>query len=125
MNIFEIATKNKFRFEFKGNISTEDLWDLKRRDLDTIYKKLNSQVKKDNEPSLEDARSKADETLDSMIKVVAYIHSVKKEQEVDAKLAKAKSDRKQRLLELKERKLNMADEELTAEEIEELLKDLD
>ena len=27
-NMFEVATRNKFRFPFKGLISVEDLWEL-------------------------------------------------------------------------------------------------
>lgn len=46
MNMFEIALINKFRFPFKGLIATEDLFDLSVEDLDSIFKKLNSQIKK-------------------------------------------------------------------------------
>lgn len=35
-NIFEKATKEKYRFPFKGQVSVEDLWDLKLQDLDSI-----------------------------------------------------------------------------------------
>ena len=34
--MFEIATQKKFRFPFKGQISTEDLWDLTADQLDSI-----------------------------------------------------------------------------------------
>ena len=39
-NIWVECLKNKFRFEFKGLISTEDLFDLTLADLDAIYKSL-------------------------------------------------------------------------------------
>ena len=45
-NMFEIATRNKFRFPFKGVISTEDLWDLSVESLDNVFKTLNSEMKK-------------------------------------------------------------------------------
>jgi uncharacterized protein YfkK (UPF0435 family) len=32
--------RNKYRFEFRGLISAEDLFDLKLEDLDVIYKGL-------------------------------------------------------------------------------------
>ena len=41
-NMFEIAARNKFRFPFKGMISTEDLWDLSVENLDNVFKTLNS-----------------------------------------------------------------------------------
>ena len=48
-NMFEIATRNKFRFPFKGVISTEDLWDLSVVSLDNVFKTLNSEMKKTKE----------------------------------------------------------------------------
>lgn len=42
INMFEIATKNKYRYPFnKGLITTEDLWNLSLKDLDNIFKVLN------------------------------------------------------------------------------------
>lgn len=51
-NIFEAATKEKYRFPFKGMISVEDLWDLKLQDLDSVFKALNKQKKQNDEESL-------------------------------------------------------------------------
>ena len=45
MELFEIATRNKYRFPFKGWISTEDLWDLSVQNLDGIFKTLNKEFK--------------------------------------------------------------------------------
>lgn len=42
-NIFEAATRYKYRFPFKGMISVEDLWDLKLQDLDSVFKLLNKE----------------------------------------------------------------------------------
>ena len=41
--IFEMATRTKMRFPFKGMVSTEDLWELSVKDLDAVFKVLNSQ----------------------------------------------------------------------------------
>ena len=51
-NIFELASNMKFRFPYKGIISTEDLWDLNLDQLDAVYKILNKDVKKSQEESL-------------------------------------------------------------------------
>ena len=51
-NMFEVATRNKFRFPFKGLISVEDLWELSVDNLDSIFKSLNSEMKKTKEESL-------------------------------------------------------------------------
>ena len=49
--MFEIATRQKFRFPYHGSISVEDLWDLTPANLDTVYKALNSQKKQTEEES--------------------------------------------------------------------------
>lgn len=43
--MFAIATKRKYRYPYKGQISTEDLWDLNTEELDKIYKTLNQNLK--------------------------------------------------------------------------------
>lgn len=52
MELFEIAIRNKYRFPFKGWISTEDLWDLSVQNLDSIFKTLNKEFKTTGEESL-------------------------------------------------------------------------
>ena len=39
-NIFELATREKYRFPYKGMISVEELWDLDIPELDRVYKSL-------------------------------------------------------------------------------------
>ena len=36
--LFVMATRGKYRFPFKGQISVEDLWDLSVKNLDSIFK---------------------------------------------------------------------------------------
>lgn len=50
--MFETALRGKFRFPFRGLISTEDLYDLPVESLDSIFKELNSQIKRVKEESL-------------------------------------------------------------------------
>ena len=75
--MFENATRTKMRFPFKGMISVEDLWDLSVKDLDTIFKTLNAQVKKSQEESLLVTKTEEDEVLSTQIEIVKYIVAVK------------------------------------------------
>ena len=77
MNIFEIAAKNKFRFPFNGIISTEDLYSLSLESLDSIFKTLNSELKKSNEESLLNVQSTEDKTLDTKIQIIIHIANEK------------------------------------------------
>lgn len=116
-NIFEAATKEKYRFPFKGMISVEDLWDLKLQDLDSVFKSLNKQKKQNDEESLLQVKTAEDQELDNKIQIVKYIVKFKQEEIEERLQAKDKKEYNQKLLELIERKQN---EELAGKSIEEL-----
>ena len=96
--MFEVATRSKMRFPFRGLVSIEDLWDLSTRDLDSVFKTLNSQVKQAKEESLLTTKSKADEVLDMQIEIVKYIVSVKLEEDTLRTQAKEKKEQKQKIM---------------------------
>lgn len=116
-NIFEAATKGKYRFPFKGMISVEDLWDLKLQDLDSVFKSLNKQKKQNDEESLLQIKTAEDQELENKIQIVKYIVKFKQEEIEERLQAKDKKEYNQKLLELIERKQN---EELAGKSIEEL-----
>ena len=79
-NIFEVATRGKYRFPYKGQITVEDLWDLSVTQLDSIFKTLNAQYKQSKEESLLETKSKEDEVLDTQIAIVKHIVAVKQQE---------------------------------------------
>ncbi len=115
--MFEMAARTKMRFPFRGMVSVEDLWDLSVENLDSIFKTLNSQVKKAKEESLLVTKTKEDETLTTMIEIVKYIVSVKLEEENKKVKAREIKEQKQKILELLAEK---QDESLKGKSIEEL-----
>ena len=117
-SVFEMATREKFRFPYKGNISVEDLWDLSVQALDQVFKTLNAEIKQSKEESLLATKSKEESTLDTKIQIVRYIVAVKQEEANKAKTAKANKEQKQKLLALIEEKKNEA---LAGKSIEELM----
>lgn len=98
LNIFEVATREKYRFPYKGMISVEDLWDLPLTGLDSIFKTLNKQVKQSQEESLLEVKTKADEALDNQISIVKYIVTVKQKEATERLAAKDKKEQKQKLM---------------------------
>ena len=120
--MFEIATRNKMRFPFKGLISVEDLWDLNVRDLDSVFKTLNASVKRTQEESLLATKSEEDKTLMTQIEIVKYIVSVKLAEAEAIQNAKELSERKQKLMELIAAK---QDEDLRGKSVDELKAMLD
>jgi len=125
INIFEVANSKKFRFNFKGLISTEDLFDLSVKDLDTIFKSLNSQLKQTREESLLDVKTQQDQELDMKIEIVKHIVKVKLEEEAKRLRAREQKEKKQKIMEIL---ANKEDQDLlnkSKEELETMLSELE
>lgn len=119
--MFEIATRNKYRFPFRGQVSVEDLWDLPLASLDSVFKALNAQKKQENEESLLSERSAADAELETKIAIVRHIVSVKLAERDAAKDARAKKERDQRIMEIIATKQDEALQGKTIEELQAML----
>lgn len=124
-NIFEIATRNKFRFPFKGLVSVEDLWDLSPENLDIVFKALNAAKKRDEEESLLSVRAQGDSMLDIQIEIVKYIVRVKLAERDDAMKLREKSEKRQKLLAILNEKQDADLHNKSAEELQAMLDELD
>lgn len=120
-NIFELATRNKFRFPFRGMISVEDLWDLTPYQLDNIFKVLNKDVQKSNEDSLLSDHTENKELM-TKIEIVKHIFTVKKEEAAAYEQSMKNSAKRQKILEILAKK---QDDSLQNKSEEDLLKMLD
>ncbi len=123
--MFEMATRDKMRFPFKGVISVEELWDLDVKSLDAIFKTLSSQLKESKEESLLDVKSKQDCELENKIEIIKYIVSVKLEETSQRALAKEKKEQKQKLLEILSEKENESLMNMSLEEIKKKIAELE
>ena len=120
--MFEIATRRKYRFQFNGSLTVEDLWDLSIESLDKIFKNLNAQRKQTEEESLLASKTKEDEDLMIKIDIVKYIVSVKlAEKEVRAK-AKEIKEQRQKIMAILDEKKDKALHDMTTEQLEAMLK---
>lgn len=120
--MFVLATREKYRFPYKGMVSVEDLWDLSVQNLDGIFKALNSQVKSVQEESLLDTKSFEDKELEAKIEIVKYIVGIKLAEADQRKQARAKSEQKQKIMAILADK---QEEELHGKSVEELKAMLD
>lgn len=122
-NIFTLATRQKYRFPFNGQISVEDLWDLSPAQLDRVYKTLKKDQKASNEESLLAIRTSEDSALDVKIELVKFIFDTKQAEKLAA-LAKSEADaKKKHIRELIAEKKDKQLEALSVEELEKLLED--
>lgn len=122
--MFEVATRSKMRFPFRGLISVEDLWDLSVQQLDTIFKGLNSELKQVQEESLLNTKTKEDKELDIKIEIVKYIVQVKLEEENLRLKAKAQKEQKQKIMEILSAKQDESLQNKSIEELKAMLEEL-
>ena len=122
--MFEIATRTKMRFPFKGLVSVEDLWDLSVKDLDGIFKTLNAQVKKSQEESLLATKTKEDETLAIQIEIVKHIVKTKLDEAETAKQSKELKEKKQKIMEIMAAKQDESLRNASVEELQAMLDNL-
>ncbi len=124
-NIFEKATRLNIRFEYKGLIGLEDLWDLSLEALDSIYTKLMASAKRSNEESLLKTRKSEDKLTDLKIEIVKHVFEVKQEEEANRKLLAKKRQQKDFLKGVLEQKQNQAVLDMPIEKIQEMLDGLE
>ncbi|RXZ78094.1 hypothetical protein EBB07_29000 [Paenibacillaceae bacterium] len=124
-NIFEVAVRYKFRFPFKGLISVEDLWDLNLENLDSVFKTLNSQLKTVQEESLLNTKTKENKELDVKIEIVKYIVDVKLTEQENRSKEKEQKEKKQRIMEVLRNKQDEALLNMSPEQLEKMLQELE
>ena len=124
-NIFEIAVREKYTYNFRGLIETEDLYDLKLTDLDAIYKGLKSDLAQLGEDSLIDSvDTEAKETINNKIEIVKAVVDYKREVKKNLEDAKAKAETKRRLKDLIAQKENETLEGKSLDELKAMLAEL-
>ena len=116
-NLFVMATRGKFRFPFKGQISVEDLWDLSVKNLDTIFKALNAEAKQAKEESLLETKSAADTELEAKIEIIKYIVKIKQEEAAQRAVATANNEQKRRIDEIIASKQDQALQNMSIEDL--------
>ncbi len=117
-NIWIEGLKNKYRFEFRGLISIEDLFDLSLENLDIIYKNLK---KEENDLQADSLLDSVDNPLikenQIKIEIVKSIFNMKQIEIENIEKAMVNKARKEKILAIIE---NKQDQELTEKSIEEL-----
>lgn len=123
-NLFEIATRSKYRYVYKGVITTEDLWDLDVVQLNGIFKSLKSEQRKATEESLLAQTTPEDAVLNNKIAIIRYIVSTKLEEAKEAGQAKELHDKRQKLIAIMAEKQDAALRAKSPEELQKMLEEL-
>lgn len=120
-DLFKIATKKKYRFNYKGQATVEDLWDLSVEELDKIYKNLKSLQKNASEESLLQTVTKEDKELNNKIEIIKTIVTDKLAAKDRAMKAASQRAQNQRILEIMADKQDAALKEKSIEELQNML----
>ena len=123
-NIFEAASKNKYRYPYKGMIATEDLWDLTPAQLDVVYKALNKGVSESQVSSLMCKVTEVDAELLNKIEIVKYIFNAKEAEAEARKNDAAKHAKKQRILDILAQKQEDALQNMSEDDLKKMLDEL-
>lgn len=126
MNAWIECLKNKYRFEFKGLIGVEDLFDLKLEDLDLIYRNLKNEEKDLQGDSLLDtAKNPKVGEIQVKIDVVKAVFDIKQTDIKNAEKALANKAQKEKILAIIEDKENQELSEKSIEELKEIYSNLE
>ena len=123
--LFINATRANYQFPFRGMINVIDLWDLSLTNLDSVFKTLNAEAKKSEEESLLNTKSKEDEEVSNKIEIVKYIVSVKLDEKKKREDAKKNAEMRQRLLEIKAKRQDAELENMSDEDLDKALAELE
>jgi len=132
MSLFEQATRGKLRFTTeRGVLTTEQLWDLPLQsktqfDLDTLAKGVNRELKAVGEESfVATSTNPIAGVLTLKLDVLKHIIGVKMNENKISAERSARAEERQKLLNILDKKKNAALEELTPEQVEARLAELD
>ena len=121
---FKHAIKNKFKYPFNGQISTEDLFDLSLKQLDTIYASLNAELEKTKKSSLlagSTEETTKREMLEDKLEIVKEIFEDKQKENAEKLDAAKEKERKQTILRIIEEKENDNLKNMSVEDLKKLL----
>ena len=123
MDIYAKALKRKVRFQYKGLLSVEDLFDLTFEELDTLYKQLGEKLKTLSGDSLLTEENPDIEELKLKLALVKDVFDIKDADRKALEMKLAKSEKKQQILSIINEKKNAELYDKSIEELEDMLND--
>ena len=128
-NMFEMASQFKFRYPWKGMITTEDLWDLNEGQLDAVYQALYKELKACQEGDSLLSTKPAnlfdkERELTVKIDLVKYIFNCKQQAAELHRMEAERATKKQHILEVLAAKQENALQNMSEEDLKKMLDDL-
>lgn len=123
--MYKKGTRSKVRFNTSvGYLCIEDMWDLSLTQLNTIAKVLNKELKSSEEEDFLEDESKEDIELKLKFDIVLDILNIKKEERKKREEASKIKAKKEKLLNILEKKQDEGLENMSEEDIKKELAEL-
>ena len=118
--------KHKYRWNYRGLINVEDLFDLTLKELDGIYRKLKKEFEDLGGDSLiDDEDTPFKKELENKLSILKFVFKIKQD-EIDERRRKIENlEEKQKIMRIIEDKQNKELSDKSIEELNELLDKLD
>jgi phosphopantothenoylcysteine synthetase/decarboxylase len=130
-NLFELASRKKFRFASKkGELTVEQLWDLpltasNQIDLENVARAANQELKDANEESfVATSRNPAKVILEQKLELVKHIIVIRLAEQEKAKQKQANAAERKRLIEIRAKKQDQELEGMSKEDIDKRIDEL-
>ena len=126
MNIFERAAREKIRFQYLGQITTEDLWDLSVGELDNLYRLTNTELKNHGGEGLikDDSINETTSILQLMVDLIRHVFEARQERQKILENEKIRREKKKRIMEIIANKQDQALSDMPAEELMKMLDEM-
>ena len=125
MNIWLEAIKRKVRFEYKGIISVEDLFDLELTDLDKLYQEFSKTLKDISSDSLlDDENNELINDLQLRLDIVKGVFDIKQAEAKALQEKIANLEERQKIMRIINQKEDAELADLSIEELKAKLDDL-
>lgn len=125
INIFEYAAKHKLKYQYKGTLTTEDLYDLSITDLDKLFKTVNAENKQAQEESLLATKTTKNTELEVKIAIIKHIFAEKMAAKDRAAKAAANKAQKQKIMDIMAKRNDQAMEQASDADLQAMLDELD
>lgn len=122
--MYKNALRKGYTFNYKGVCTLQDLFDLSLTELDMIYKNLMAELVKTKGESLLQIVSKETTVIEDKIAIIKDIVATKLEEQEIAKAELLAKAEKQKIMYAISKKKESKYDELSVEELENLLKDI-
>ena len=123
--IFEHAVKSKVRWQYRGNLTVEDLFDLPVGDLDKLYGVLRNEQKNVVEESLLKKATRETTLLNLKVDVVKHIVERKLAEKEAREMRVMAKAQKEKIASVIEKKKDASLEEMSIEDLQKTLDEID